>query len=437
MRPTPKAALLFSMSVPLALLIVSVWSVTWYISLYLPIIVLTFLVVDAFEILPVKHLLVVSRVPKYLYIGQSGFVELDLSVKNHSRLLCIKVLLELTGDAELSGERIDSSTIIDGQLSLSLKIVPHRRGQAKVDALWLRWRSPLGLVEITQRRSIESVIDVVPDVKGIHEAALQFFSRDAVYGVKTQRLRGDGTEFENLTEYASGMDSRKIDWKRSASHRKLLCKEFKQERNHQIVLGFDTGRLMLEPVDDIPKLDHAVKAALLLSWISLRNGDFVGGCCFDSRFRSLIKPGRRMPYFMQMQRFTAALAYRTEETNFTLGLSELNSRLNRRTLVVLFTDFVDSISAELLIESLQIMTKRHVVVFVTLRDPLLASLQSAPPNDFHSAAEAVIADDFLRERSIVLERIARLGIHCLDVSVKAVSSALVNRYLMIKQRGLL
>ena len=95
------------------------------------------------------------------------------------------------------------------------------------------------------------------------------------------------------------------------------------------------------------------------------------------------------------------------------------------------------ISAELLIESLQIMARRHAVVFVTLRDPMLTNLQSAPPDDFHSVAEAVIAYDFMRERSIVLERVARLGIHCLDVPVQAISSALVNRYLMIERRGLL
>jgi uncharacterized protein (DUF58 family) len=144
-----------------------------------------------------------------------------------------------------------------------------------------------------------------------------------------------------------------------------------------------------------------------------------------------------MTYFMKVQHFTASLSYRTEETNFTLGLTELNSRLQRRALIVLFTEFVDLISAELLIESLQIMTRRHVVIFVTLRDPMLARLQSTPPDDFHSVAQSVIANDFLRERSIVLDRVARLGIHCIDVPVQMVSLALVNKYLMIKQRGLL
>jgi uncharacterized protein (DUF58 family) len=194
---------------------------------------------------------------------------------------------------------------------------------------------------------------------------------------------------------------------------------------------------MTEPVDGFPKLDHAVNAGLLLGWVSLYNGDLLGGCGFDARFRNFIKPGRGMPYFAQFQRFTADLAYRTEETNFTLALAELNSRLKRRALVVLFTEFVDLISAELLIESLQWMTRRHAVVFVTMRDSTLTRLRAAQPDNFSRIAEAVIADDFLRERSIVLERVARLGVHCLDVPARGISAALLNRYLLIKQRGLL
>jgi len=449
MRPTPKAVFLFSLSVPLAILIVSVWSAAWHFSLWLPVIALAFIAIDALNTLQASRVSTTLRVPKHLYVGQPGFIELDLSAHNYTRPLSISILFELTGEAEIlarpdeinreheKNEKSVSRIMVAGRLSLTLTVVPRRRGQVTVDALWLRWRGPLGLIETTQRRPAVDVIDVVPDVKGIYEAALQFFSHDAVYGVKTQKLKGEGTEFENLTEYSHGMDNRLIDWKRSAGHRKLLCKEFRQERNHQIIFGFDTGHLMLEPIDDVPKLDHAIKAGLLLSWISLRSGDIVGGGSFDSRFRGFISPSRGMPHFTKIQRFTARLDYRTEETNFTLGLTELNSRLQRRALVVLFTEFVDVISAELLIESLQIMARRHVVVFVTLRDPMLTRLQSSPPENFQSVAEAVIAGDFLRERSIVLERIARLGIHCLDVPVQSVSSALVNRYLMIKRMGLL
>ncbi|MDR1875373.1 MAG: DUF58 domain-containing protein [Synergistaceae bacterium] len=435
MRPTPKAVLLFALSVPLSLLIVSIRQEAWYFSLHFPVVMLALMAADAMTALPNRRLRADLRTPGRLCVGQPGVVALSLSSGNFLRPLPVQALLEQTGSADVPA--VVGGTMVAGRLELALPVVPRRRGQVTVDALWLRWSGPLGLIELWRRQPVDRSIDVVPDVKGIHETALQFFSRDAVCGVKTQRLRGEGGEFENLQDYEPGMDIRTIDWKRSARHRKLLCREFRQERNHRIVLGFDTGRLMIEPVDGVPKLDHAIRAGLLLAWISLRSGDLVGGCAFDAEFRNFITPGRGMSHFTQLQRFSAALAYRTEETNFTPGLAELCARLRRRTLVVLFTEFVDPISAELLIESLQLMTRRHVVVFVTLRDPLLTRLRDASPVDFPRVAEAVIADDFLRERKVVLERIARLGVHCLDAPAQTVPATLLNRYLRIKQRGLL
>ena len=99
--------------------------------------------------------------------------------------------------------------------------------------------------------------------------------------------------------------------------------------------------------------------------------------------------------------------------------------------------FVDTVTAELLIESMQRVANRHLVVFVTQRGSVLQQAVDAPPDRFVDVAQAVIAHDFLRERSIVLERLERLGIHCLDVPSQGLPVALINRYLMIKQRGLI
>ena len=433
--PTRRAVLLFALSVPLALLIVVFRSEAWRFSLYFPAAILALLAADMSMLLPGRRLDCDVRRPTRLYVGQAGPVKLRLFGKRQVKPLLLEAVLELQG--EVDPMDIVSGTMRDERLDLAFPLMPRRRGRVEILAVWLRWRGPLGLIEIRRRQPVGQHIDVVPDIQGIHEEALRFFARDADIGLKSQRMKGEGTEFDTLCDYAQGMDNRFIDWKRSARHRKLLCKEFRQERNHQIVLGFDTGHLMLEPLGGVPRLDHAIKAGLLLGWVSLRNGDFVGGCGFDARFSHFIKPGRGMPYFTQVQRFTSALAYANEETNFTLGLAELNARLQRRALIVLFTEFIDSISAELLLESLQLLAKRHVVVFVTMRDPLLARMQAAPPDNFPAVAEAVLAADFLRERSIVLERVARLGVHCLDVPAREVSSAVLNRYLFIKQRGLL
>jgi hypothetical protein len=77
------------------------------------------------------------------------------------------------------------------------------------------------------------------------------------------------------------------------------------------------------------------------------------------------------------------------------------------------------------------------VVLVTLRDGDLQQAVDAEPRDFITLAEAVIAENFQRDRSVVFERLERMGLHCLDVSSAALSVALINRYLLIKQRGLI
>ncbi|MDR3038880.1 MAG: DUF58 domain-containing protein [Candidatus Adiutrix sp.] len=433
--PTPRAAALFALTVPPAFLILAARPEAWPFTLYAPLVVLAFLAADLAMTLPARRLAVTPAPPAGLAVGRTGTVGLELTAAGPTRPLKMTALLELAGEAEPPEPA--SGRLQEGRLKLELAFRPSRRGRLTLAAVWLRWRGPLGLVEVKERRPLGAPVDVGPDIRGLTGEALRFFAQDSALGQKSQRLKGEGAEFDRLADFTPGLDPRFIDWKSSARHRKLLVKEFRQERNHQIVFGFDTGHLMLEPIDGRPKLDHAIRAGLLLGWISLFHGDLVGGCAFDARRRGFLKPGRGRTYFNQLQRFTAGLDYQTEETNFTLGLSDLNGRLRRRALVVLFTEFVDTISAELLVESLAPITRRHLVIFVTLRDPMLERVRDAPPHNFLAAAEAVIADGFARDRATVLERVARLGVYCLDVPAALLSSALLNRYLLIKQRGLL
>ena len=437
--PTLRFVLIFAVSAPLALLILSLRPEAWRFTLLYPVAVLVLFAADLTMTLPWKRLGVTVHVPPRLTPASRGkrreeCVKISLDAGDWDRPVNVEILPELSGDAL---EPLPVRGELAGRTDFFCPLAPTRRGRLLLDALWLRWRGPWGLAEMRLRQPVGEAVDVVPDVRGLHEDALRFFTGDTIFGSKVQRARGEGTEFEALREFAPGMDTRLIDWKRSARHRKLLGREFRQERNHLIVVGFDTGRLMLESVDGQPKLDHAVRAGLLLARVSLHAGDLIGACGFDARFRHFLPPERGNAQFSRFQRFSASLEYREDETNFTLALAELNSRLRRRSLIVLFTDFVDAVSAELMMESLQWLTRRHVVLFVALRDPLPERIRNSPPEDFGSVARAVVAGDLLRERAVVLERIARLGVHCLDVSSRELSPALLNRYLMIKQRGLL
>jgi len=434
-RPTLRGVLVFSAVIPFTLLVLAWDPSFWGLTLDCGALALAALGADALLTLPVRRLSVEVAAPSRLPVGEAGEVMVKLSALQTKRAIQFGILLEVTG--EVCAPPLTTLTTENGQWQSALPLSSSRRGVVTIEAIWLRWSGPFGLVERRKRQVLELKVDVIPTVRGVRSAALELANRQAMFGSKVQRQRGEGSEFDRLREHAPGLDNRFIDWKHSARHRKLLSKEFRTERNHQVVLAFDTGHLMVEPIEGMARLDYAIEAGLLLGWVSLRSGDLVGSYGFDAFVRNYQEPGRGIGYLARIQRAAARLEYRSEETNFTLGLAELNTRLKRRALVILFTEFVDTISAELLIESLQRIANHHVVIFVTLQDPMLKRLTAATPSNFDRVAQAVVAHDFQRERAIVLERIARLGIYCLDVPVRGLSMSLINRYFDIKQKGLI
>jgi uncharacterized protein (DUF58 family) len=435
MRPTRRAVLIFAPGVPLALILVIADPGLWALSFDYAALVLVAIASDALLALPRRHLRLAVAAPERAYIGEAGRVAVTIAADpRHPRTVRVELLADLRGDVE-PAEIVTAELPPDGEAHAELRLLPRRRGQIYLDRIWLRWRGPLRLIEVTRVDAVGRTVDVLPNIRGAERAALSFQAQEQMLGLKPERQRGEGSEFEALREYAPGFDTRFIDWKHSARHRRLLCKEFRTERNHPVMLAFDTGYLMREPIDGMPRLDHAINAGLLLAWISLQAGDLVGVFGFDATVRQYLAPLRGTGGFARLQQAAATLDYGSDETNFTLGLAELAARLKRRALVILFTEFVDTVTAELLIESMRRMASRHVVVFVTLRDSFLQRTLDRPPERFSDVAEAVIADDLLRERSIVLERLERMGIHCLDVPSRGLSAALVNRYLLVKERG--
>ena len=435
-RPTGRAVVVLAAGIPVTLLVVIPAPDLWWVALDFGALALVVIATDALLAFPPRLVNVKISLPDRLYIGEHGSIGLAFAATRHQRTVRFDALAEQRG--ELEAPEIAPVELSPGRpAAATLKLVPLRRGRVYVERVWLRWRGPLGLVEHVRHISVGRTLDVLPNVRGVHGVALQFFAQEAIYGIKSQHEKGEGAEFEALREYSPGLDSRFIYWKHSARHRKLLCKEFRVERNHHVVMAFDTGYLMHETVEGITRLDHAINAGLLLAWVSLQSGDLVGTYAFDAAVRQYLAPIRGVAGFARVQRVTGELDYHHQETNFTLGLAELNVRLKRRALVILFTDFVDTVTAELMIESMQRVANRHVVIFVTQRGSVLQRAVDAAPERFEDVAQAVIAHDFLRERSIVFERLERLGVHCLDVPSGGLSVALINRYLLVKQRGLI
>lgn len=311
-------------------------------------------------------------------------------------------------------------------------LTPVRRGTASLTRLWLRWDGPLGLGARQITRPLDQTIRIWPNLAPVRSRALQTFLRDAQSGLIARRIRGEGTQFEALSEYEAGMDRRRIDWKASARHTRLYARENESERNNQIVFAFDCGQAMCEALDGQPRIDRAVTAALTCAYVALKSGDkcaLFGFAQTPQLLTPFISDARA---FHRLQAAAASLDYASAEPNFTLALATLTAKLKRRSLIVLFSDFTDPTAAELMVESIGRLVDRHLVVFVTLADSELETFITAPPTDLATLARSVTAESLAQQRALVLQRLRRMGVDVIEAPWERIGYQLIDRYLAIR-----
>lgn len=312
------------------------------------------------------------------------------------------------------------------------RLTPTRRGTALVARAWMRWEGPLGLGARQVDYPLGKPVRIWPDLSPVRSPDLQTFLRNAEIGLIARRIRGEGTQFEALAEYQPGMDRRRIDWKASARHTRLFARENESERNNQIVFAFDCGQAMCEPVDGLPRIDRAVSAALTCGYVALKGGDKVALFGFARRPQLMTPFIGDARAFHRLQSAAAGLDYESAEPNFTLALATLTAKLQRRSMVIIFSDFTDPTAAELMVESLGRLVNKHLVLFVTMADSEVEDMVAAPPGNIATLARAVTADSLAQQRKLVLQRLRRLGIDVLEAPWESIGPRLIDRYLAVR-----
>ncbi|PJB35539.1 MAG: DUF58 domain-containing protein [Deltaproteobacteria bacterium CG_4_9_14_3_um_filter_63_12] len=436
LRPTRTCIALAVLAAFMALLPAVVSPSLWGVVVAFDAVLFALMALDAIFAPSAGKTKVKVKAPALLYLGTEDTLDVTVRLGLARPGFDIEVRADLVGPAR-SEAILKARTGSQGTATAKFPVKPWRRGTVRCEAVWVRWTGPMGLMSRSTKRAVQCEVAVVPNVKAVREAALRLTkTRDFMAGVKRQRYIGDGSEFESLREYQPGYDHRAIDWKSSARRRKLLVKEYQAERNHRVILAFDTGYLMSQELGELPRLDHAINAGLLLALLSLKMGDRVGLFGFDSAVRAYTSPQPGVHTIHRLMEQSAKLEYSSNETNFTLGLAELSARVRRRSIVVVLTDFSDPVTAENMVANLGQMARRHLVIFVAMRDEGVEAVARAVPNTFGDLNRAVVAGELERDRELVLQHLRRAGVFCIDAAPREITVQLLNRYLEVKRRGL-
>lgn len=439
--PTRRAIYLLLLGAPMALALGLVRPELWLVAPGWIGVIVACLILDTIAGANPRHLTLDTRFPHQVGVGDA----FDLMLAATGGAVPPRAELALALDERLAeGGRLAGdlrAVAVDSgarhQLARTLSLTASRRGQALIDALWIRWAGPLGLVWKQRRFAIGGAISVVPSLRAVTEEGSRLFQRDSWFGLRQQRLRGEGTEFEALAEYQPGMDRRAIDWNASARHVKLLAKEYRVERDNRVVLAIDSGRTMAEPVGGMPRVDRAVSAALLLAYVGLKLNDRISLFSFAAKPHTLTPAYMHTQDFPALQRAASLIDYAHVESNFTLALTTLGAQLNRRSLIILFTEFTDATSADLMIRAAGRLVKKHRLLFVVIKDEEVESEERRRPETGADVTRSNVAAAMLRDRQLVIARLQRLGADVVEVPADAMGASAVEAYLGIKRAGTL
>ncbi|AUW58207.1 DUF58 domain-containing protein [Sphingobium sp. SCG-1] len=434
--PTRTAILTAAAGVPVTLLVAMLVPGRWYAALAWPVAVLVLTLVDGMRGAKPGQVAAHVEAPRHTSVGATVDAVLIVALAGAAPAR-LQFALQTGALIEQGEDDLLWLELVQGKGAAIVPLKAVRRGTARVDHLWLRWRGSLGLAWKQRELSLDTAIAILPDVRPVHERGAQIFQRNALQGLMTQVARGDGTDFDALVEFRSGMDRRAIDWKQSARHVKLHAKEYRTERNNQIVFAVDCGRQMSEPIAGLTRLDRVVSAMLLTAWVALKLCDRVSLHAFDSRPRIASGLVSSAGAFSELQRLAARIDYSSEETNYSFALSSLAARLTRRSMIVLFTEFTDLTSAEFMARAAARLVEKHLLLVVVLRDEELEAILGAAPQTSDDVTRSVTAAALLRDRLMVLTRLRHLGAHVIESEHDRVADRLVQGYVDLKRRNLL
>lgn len=373
-------------------------------------------------------------VPTHVGVGSDLRVRVEVSLRAPRTL---RATMRSEVDHPLLAYDDQEVSVADGTTEHHVSVEAPRRGGALVRAMWLRVDGPFRLFRRITRHAVDAKVAVVPNAERVRELALAHFGAQRFGGLHVQKRKGDGGEFDALEAYEPGMDLRKVDWKASARHQQLKVRRFRLEQNQRVIVCVDTGRLMADPIEDLERLDHAIHAALLLSRVALKAGDLVGMQAYSSTAQAWVPPSGGMRQLARLRRGLADLSSVAEETNHVLGVHQLLRKLKRRSLIVVFTEFTDATTAELMVEYLGHLARRHLVVFVALDDPAIQERIAQSPQDARDLAATVVAGGMRADRERVLRRLRRMGVDVVHAPPGPAALQLLARYVHVKRRGLI
>ncbi|XAS66212.1 DUF58 domain-containing protein [Micrococcaceae bacterium Sec5.7] len=365
----------------------------------------------------------------------TGTVESVLTVRNNgNRALRALVRDGWQPSAGAANPRQDLDVPAGESRRMTVRLQPVRRGDLSAPHVTLRSFGPLRLGARQKTVPCPGSLRVLPPFNSRRHLPSKLRRLRELDGKAAVQIRGAGTEFDSLREYVRGDDVRSIDWRATARRSAVVVRTWRPERDRRVVIMLDTSRTAAARIDDEPRLDTGIEAALLLAVLAERGGDRVDFFAFDRRTRGRVGSAGKGNLLGRLVQAMAPLEAELIELDWQQIPGQVRAVSAHRSLVVLLTSLDGGAPEEGLLPMAAQLAQQHLVVVASVRDPMLGTMlleRTTAADVFRAAA----AERALLEREAVSVQLRQLGVEVVDAEPHQLPPLLADTYIRLKAAG--
>lgn len=388
--------------------------------------------------LPKPHEVSVTRIwvaPPQLSLETS--VRLEIHNRGR-RAICAEVMDDVPQTFRDVLPSVEVSVGIDETAGADYAVRPNTRGDARIGNAFIRYQSAWRVAERWASAGLAQTVRIYPNLEQSKRDTIYLIrSRQVALQARHKHLRGHGREFESLREYREGDELRNVCWTATARRGKLIAKTHQFERSQTVWLVLDSGRLLRARCGGLTKLDYAVGAALALAQVALCSGDRVALLAYGRRVQQRLPAGRGARQVGNLIESLAQVRAEEFEADHVRAAESLLQLQNRRSLIVWFTDLAETAAIPDVIEAALRLAHRHLVLMTVIAQPELRGLLKSRPKNESEMYHYTAATEIVHRRDVLLRTLRQHGALTLEIEPAKVSSAVVNQYLLVKDRAML